>query len=237
MFEKVLAVILSTQRSPLAPLKKGGNSLKVPLFKGDLGGSVRFATCDQTFKTSSKFMIKNQILQDWLKVPLWLKVTLVLCLILGIFLRFYHLELKVYSFDETFTSTYMYAQHTNAFNNFDGSVLSTRDIQEYLFIEPEKNFIQTIQQIISKIYVFPPLYPILGLIWSYFFRLFSNDSLVIQRSFSAFLSLLALVGFYWLGLELFESETSALVAVEIAAISPLSIAETCLIDYSDCALL
>ncbi len=26
-------------RSPLAPLKKGGNSLKVPLFKGDLGGS------------------------------------------------------------------------------------------------------------------------------------------------------------------------------------------------------
>jgi hypothetical protein len=60
MFEKVLAVILSTQRSPLAPLKKGGNSLKVPLFssaaarqRGDLGGSVRFATCDQTFKTSS----------------------------------------------------------------------------------------------------------------------------------------------------------------------------------------
>jgi hypothetical protein len=53
MFEKVLAVILSTQRSPLAPLKKGGNSLKVPLKKGDLGGSVRFATCDQTFKTSS----------------------------------------------------------------------------------------------------------------------------------------------------------------------------------------
>jgi hypothetical protein len=53
MFEKVLAVILSTQRSPLAPLKKGGNSLKVPLFKGDLGGSVRFATCDQTFQTTS----------------------------------------------------------------------------------------------------------------------------------------------------------------------------------------
>jgi hypothetical protein len=28
-------------RSPLAPLKKGGtrNALKVPLFKGDLGGS------------------------------------------------------------------------------------------------------------------------------------------------------------------------------------------------------
>jgi hypothetical protein len=67
MFEKVLAVILSTQRSPLAPLKKGGNSLKVPLFSseavrqhGDLGGSVRFATCDQTFKTSSN-LISNDL--------------------------------------------------------------------------------------------------------------------------------------------------------------------------------
>jgi hypothetical protein len=26
---------------PLAPLKKGGKSLKVPLFKGDLGGSPK----------------------------------------------------------------------------------------------------------------------------------------------------------------------------------------------------
>jgi hypothetical protein len=34
VFEKMLVVRLSTQRSPLAPLKKGGNSLKVPLFKG-----------------------------------------------------------------------------------------------------------------------------------------------------------------------------------------------------------
>ena len=32
-------MMLSTQRSPLAPLKKGGKRLKVPLFKGDLGGS------------------------------------------------------------------------------------------------------------------------------------------------------------------------------------------------------
>jgi hypothetical protein len=39
VFEKVSPVMLSTQRSPLAPLKKGGNHLKVPLFKGDLGGS------------------------------------------------------------------------------------------------------------------------------------------------------------------------------------------------------
>jgi hypothetical protein len=33
---------VSTHRSPLAPLKKGGICLKVPLFKGDLGGSKPF---------------------------------------------------------------------------------------------------------------------------------------------------------------------------------------------------
>jgi len=39
-FEKVWSVMLSTQGSPLAPLAKGGNGLEVPLFKGDLGGSL-----------------------------------------------------------------------------------------------------------------------------------------------------------------------------------------------------
>jgi catechol 2,3-dioxygenase-like lactoylglutathione lyase family enzyme len=39
LFEKWLAVILGTERSPLAPLFKGGTGIKVPLFKGDLGGS------------------------------------------------------------------------------------------------------------------------------------------------------------------------------------------------------
>jgi hypothetical protein len=31
---------------PLAPLKKGGTGIKVPLFKGDLGGSLTVAIKD-----------------------------------------------------------------------------------------------------------------------------------------------------------------------------------------------
>ncbi|MGP1386176.1 MAG: cobaltochelatase subunit CobN [Thainema sp.] len=38
---KVGRYVPSSQRSPLAPLKKGGTDSKLPLFKGDLGGSVR----------------------------------------------------------------------------------------------------------------------------------------------------------------------------------------------------
>ncbi|PZO35220.1 MAG: hypothetical protein DCF17_19070 [Shackletoniella antarctica] len=39
MFEKVSVVALDTCRSPLPPLKRGKRPFKVPLFKGDLGGS------------------------------------------------------------------------------------------------------------------------------------------------------------------------------------------------------
>ncbi|RCJ25180.1 hypothetical protein A6770_27965 [Nostoc minutum NIES-26] len=49
MFEKWLAVILGTCRSPLASLKKGGKLLKVPLFKGDLEGSKTFCYQQKDF--------------------------------------------------------------------------------------------------------------------------------------------------------------------------------------------
>ena len=38
-------VYTQVMRSPLAPLKKGGTGVKVPLFKGDLGGSPRDQRC------------------------------------------------------------------------------------------------------------------------------------------------------------------------------------------------
>ncbi|QLE51409.1 hypothetical protein FD724_27250 [Nostoc sp. C057] len=41
-------------RSPLTPLKKGGTGIKVPLLKGDLGGSKIFDADKRTFQTSSK---------------------------------------------------------------------------------------------------------------------------------------------------------------------------------------
>jgi hypothetical protein len=39
VYTQVLSSYLTAFRSPLTPLEKGGKFLKVPLFKGDLGGS------------------------------------------------------------------------------------------------------------------------------------------------------------------------------------------------------
>jgi hypothetical protein len=49
LFEKYFGVTLDTFRSPLTPLKKGGTGVKVPLFKGDLGGSRMFCYQEEDF--------------------------------------------------------------------------------------------------------------------------------------------------------------------------------------------
>jgi hypothetical protein len=54
---KVSPVMLSTQRSLLAPLKKGGTALKSPFFRGIQGDLARFATNSRTFQISSKSSI------------------------------------------------------------------------------------------------------------------------------------------------------------------------------------
>jgi hypothetical protein len=42
------------RKSPLTPLKKGGNGSKVPLFKGDLGGSNHWKRSNSTSQTPSQ---------------------------------------------------------------------------------------------------------------------------------------------------------------------------------------
>ncbi|MBD2347096.1 glycosyltransferase family 39 protein [Anabaena subtropica] len=164
--------------------------------------------------------MENKISQERYKFPHWLLIILIVSLILGIFLRFYHLDQKVYSFDETYSSTYIYGQHSQAYKNFGGSVLNISEIKKYVFIDQNKTLIQSIEQVISKLYVFPPFYPILTLLWSYLLNNWFDNGLVIQRSLVALLSVIAILGVYWLGLELFSSKTTALVAAVILAISP-----------------
>jgi hypothetical protein len=49
--------MLNTQRSPLAPLKKEGNWLEVPLFKGNLGGSYALLLTVELLKHPLRFQV------------------------------------------------------------------------------------------------------------------------------------------------------------------------------------
>ena len=56
MFEKVFAVMLNTQKSPLAPMlthccaSNRGDQAQRPLFEGGFRGIVAVATCKKTLK-------------------------------------------------------------------------------------------------------------------------------------------------------------------------------------------
>jgi CHAT domain-containing protein len=69
LFEKWFAVNLGTFRSEQTPLKKGGTGIKVPLKKGDLGGSKTFDTHNRTFQKSSK---KRSLTKNRKASPLFL---------------------------------------------------------------------------------------------------------------------------------------------------------------------
>jgi hypothetical protein len=56
LFEKHFVVTLGTFDPPYC-LKKGGTEIKVPLKKGDLGGSKIFDTDKRTFQTSSNYKL------------------------------------------------------------------------------------------------------------------------------------------------------------------------------------
>ncbi len=48
VYTQVLSSCLTAFRSPLTPLEKGGIGIKVPLFKGDLGGSDHLCVHDSS---------------------------------------------------------------------------------------------------------------------------------------------------------------------------------------------
>jgi uncharacterized membrane protein len=153
--------------------------------------------------------------------PVYLKVLILLSIILGIFFRFYALDTRVYSNDETFSSLQIFGYDLASV--IDGPALTVDELQSYQHVNPDESFANSFQRLISKPYVYPPLYPVLMQIWARFWSNYLDSPAVIQRSFSAAISLFALIGVYWLCLELSNSRTMAWIAVALIAISPFHV--------------
>jgi uncharacterized membrane protein len=153
--------------------------------------------------------------------PVYLKVLILLSIILGIFFRFHALDTRVYSNDETFSSLQIFGYDLASV--IDGPTLTVDELQSYQHVNPNESFANSFQRLISKPYVYPPLYPVLMQIWARFWSNYLDSPAVIQRSFSAAISLFALIGVYWLCLELSNSRTMAWIAVALIAISPFHV--------------
>lgn len=151
-------------------------------------------------------------------LPIWWRWLVIALLGLGIFLRFYHLDYKVFWVDETHTALRSagYRKAWVADRVFTAEVISVETLQQYQRPRQDQGW-QWTWRTLSSNAEHSPLYFLMARAWVEFWG-FSVANL---RSLSAVLSLLVFPAVYWLGWELFASSVVGWIAIGLVAISPL----------------
>ncbi|MBR8830315.1 MAG: glycosyltransferase family 39 protein [Chlorogloea purpurea SAG 13.99] len=139
----------------------------------------------------------------------------------GILLRFNNLEGKLYSNDETFSTTYIYGQQLTEV--IETKIISAKDLQSYQRLKTSESLGEGIGRVIRQPYVFPPLYPILMQFWARITDRWFTNPAMITRSLSVVISLFSLPFAYWLYWELCESHTIAWLGTALIAVSPFQL--------------
>ncbi|MBD3881980.1 hypothetical protein IFO70_09450 [Phormidium tenue FACHB-886] len=149
---------------------------------------------------------------------------IIVCLVLGIFFRFVQLDSKVYQYDETFTalrvSGYTEAEVVEALT--EARLVSVSDIQDFQRLNTEKRGVDTLKGLVREEPQLTPLFFALERLWVRWFETWGNG-IVVTRSLSAILSLLAFPALGWLCWELFQSPSVAWLAVALYAVSPFHV--------------
>ncbi|MGB7445161.1 MAG: glycosyltransferase family 39 protein [Coleofasciculaceae cyanobacterium] len=154
------------------------------------------------------------------RLPAKWRILFILVLVLGIFFRFYNLGGKVYWHDEVYTSIRSsgYTGNEVVEDLFDGRIISVEDLQKYQRLSPEKDLGDTINSLVQHP-EHPPLYYLILRFWRQLF----GDSVVVNRSLSASISLLAFPCLFWLCQELFNSPAVGWMAIAFFAVSPFQV--------------
>ncbi|EAZ89531.1 glycosyltransferase family 39 protein [Crocosphaera chwakensis] len=146
------------------------------------------------------------------------KTIIIFIIILGIIVRLTNLDNRVYWKDEVFTSLRVsgYTEEEVIKNLYDGSVLSSEDLQKYQQTRFFNNPIGTVYGLAKEEAQLPPLYFLLVKLWV---SLFGN-SVTITRSLSAIFSIISCFVLYLFCKELFESNMVAWLSMALLAVSP-----------------
>ncbi|MBP0028084.1 glycosyltransferase family 39 protein [Roseofilum sp. Guam] len=149
-----------------------------------------------------------------------IQLLMILCILLGVFFRFYHLDNKIYWLDETFTALRVSGSSASELVQIlpRHEILSIEDIQSYYHPSPDRSFADVVQALTHNS-EHTPLYFVMLRFWRGWF----GSSVAATRSLSAMISLFALPCVYWLCLELFESSLTGWIAMGLLAISPFQI--------------
>jgi uncharacterized membrane protein len=155
------------------------------------------------------------------KTPQWLLILLLIILTLGVVFRFANIDKKVYWHDEVYTTirTTGYQAKEIADNIFTNRLLSTTELEKFQQLKPESNVFDTITSLAKEDPQHPPFYFIISRYWEKSF----GFSIVSSRSLAIVFSLLSLPMIYYLTLELFSSQLTAIFSVILLALSPIDI--------------
>lgn len=147
-----------------------------------------------------------------------LKTLIVIVLAIGVLFRFISIDKKIYGFDETYTSLRIagYTESEVWKEIFNSTILNVEDLQKYQRLNPEKTAINTVKALAEEEPQHPPLYFLLGRLWTKWF----GSSVAVKRSLSVLISLLIFPCIYWLCIELFNSSLSGWIGITLIAISP-----------------
>ena len=144
---------------------------------------------------------------------------------LGIFLRFYHLDYKVYWLDEIYTSLRLagYTRAEYIQNLFTGDLVGVDALQHYQYPTAVKSWLDMVQSIAADEPQLTPLYFVLARFWVQGF----GDSITAIRSFSAVIGLCLFPCMWWLCRELFRApqigSLAGWIAIAILSISPVHV--------------
>ncbi|MFW9263996.1 glycosyltransferase family 39 protein [Nostoc sp. CALU 546] len=152
--------------------------------------------------------------------PSWLRFLIIFLLTMSILFRFFNLDGKVYSHDETYTSLRIsgYTIDEAKQRLFNNRVIGGESFAPFQGVNPEKSLNDTIMTLAKEDSYHPPLYYIIARLWMEIF----GNSVTAIRSLSACISLLVFPCVYWLCRELFNVPLSVPgVAIALMAISPI----------------
>jgi uncharacterized membrane protein len=147
-----------------------------------------------------------------------IKLLFIAALVIGGFFRLSGLGNKMYSHDEAYTSLRA-AGFTGAAiidDIWDGQEKTADDIQKFLRPDAGKNVLSTLDGLARSEPQTAPLYFVLSHYWM---RLVGHAP-ADMRLLAALLSLFAIPGMYWLGIELFNTRRTALLAAALISLSP-----------------
>jgi uncharacterized membrane protein len=164
--------------------------------------------------------VREQQVNEIALPSIWLKRTVILLILLGIFFRFFNLDRKVYWLDETFTSLRL-SGYTQAelVQQTAGENVSAEFLQRYQHLNAERGLADTFKGLALEEPQMTPLYFTLTRLWAQGF----GDSVGAIRGLSALISLFAFPCLGWLCLELFQAARVAWMALALFAVSPLQV--------------